>query len=577
MVINTIGVTTVEISDEIFAAVFDLPMEGLTDLSEVPKYLVFDARSLFSESKEQVSIPCHKREMKIEYRLLSDILAKTIYVKAGSFDAVTRERFLLMTAITFDVKVNWSRLLFDILTDMVTPGSRKAKGYAIQICVLLKNVPGLDLGDSKAFPSPRMLTEKTMHRYVVINEKVGAEEVTGEPQVKKAPKKKAASKKRPADVVATEPVIKKKRATKRKSVLSEDTLEIMSVAPEVVPLQTIEPTPVEENILEEQREATSAVPVDEETSVAEQPADEETVVANINEPTVVTTAEEIRTTSADDVDDIIQQVLVETAQLEVTETDDEGFLADTFTGTDVGVQTESCQYDSFVEEPLEGTEQADDTYEEMEAEAVKQSADEAMSLEDIFLSIPVECKILSAECQIPSAGVEITKITLGKSIEIPGVNEGGWYKAGLPKIPETDKGKAPLQERDPVKGNPVEEQILLTLADIECLVKLREQDVEATKEAISHQLLDFRAQAQDNHNILTVQLGQLVDYINRGGNDKKGEDSSRGPQPPPDDQDRPGGSSGNRGSGESRGSQRRGQSSGNRRGGDLVVSRLCVT
>ncbi|KZV37723.1 coatomer subunit alpha-3-like [Dorcoceras hygrometricum] len=188
-------------------------------------------------------------------------------------------------------------------------------------------------------------------------------------------------------------------------------------------------------------------------------------------------------------DDIIQQVLVDTAQLKVTETDDreqpygievedrvvgdqavekttevehwfdlpyevlvarhterivetasdtddEGLLGDTFTGTDVGVQTESCQYNFFVEEPLEGVEQVNEV--EM---GERTDADEAMSLEDFF--------------SVNSR-----------------VNEGGWYKADLPKIPENDKGKAPLQERDPVKGNPVEEQILLTLADIECLVKL---------------------------------------------------------------------------------------------------------
>ncbi|KZV47442.1 hypothetical protein F511_32310 [Dorcoceras hygrometricum] len=211
MVVSTIGGTTVEISEEIFAVAFVLPTEGLTDLSEVPKDLVFDARSLFSE--------------------------------------LTRERFLLMTAITFYVKVNWSWLLFDVLKDMVTPGSRQAKGYAIQICVLLKNVQGLELGEYKAFPTPRILNEKTVHRYVVINEKVGAEEVVDAPKVKKAPKAKAASKKRPADVVATEPVAKKKRATKKKS-----GLENVSVAQEAVPIQIIEPipaAPAEEPIVEE--------------------------------------------------------------------------------------------------------------------------------------------------------------------------------------------------------------------------------------------------------------------------------------------------------------------------------------
>ncbi|KZV29445.1 hypothetical protein F511_28401 [Dorcoceras hygrometricum] len=193
MIVSTIQGISVEISEEVFAAAFELPMEGLTDLSEVPKDLVFDAQSIFSESKKQ-----------------------TIYVKAGSFDAVTHERFLLMTAITYGVKINWSSLVFDILKDMVTPGSRQAKGYAIQICVLLKNVPGLELGESRSFPSSRILTEKTVHRYVVINENVGGEEVADAPRVKKTPVKKVASKKRPATDATAKPVVKNKRTTKSK-------------------------------------------------------------------------------------------------------------------------------------------------------------------------------------------------------------------------------------------------------------------------------------------------------------------------------------------------------------------------
>ncbi|KZV40736.1 delphilin-like [Dorcoceras hygrometricum] len=220
-----------------------LLMEGFTDLSEVLKDLVFDGQSIFSESKEHVSTSCKKMEMKIEFGLLGDILAKTIYAKAGYFDAVTHERFLLMTAITCGVKINWSSLVFDILKDMVTPGSRQAKGYAIQICVLLKNVPGLELGESRAFPLSKILTEKTVHRYVVINEKVGGEEVADAPRVKKTPMKKAASKKRPATDAAAELVVKKKRTTKSKSVSAKETLEILLVAQEAVSLQKIEQTP----------------------------------------------------------------------------------------------------------------------------------------------------------------------------------------------------------------------------------------------------------------------------------------------------------------------------------------------
>ncbi|KZV43322.1 hypothetical protein F511_29106 [Dorcoceras hygrometricum] len=59
------------------------------------------------------------------------------------------------------------------------------------------------------------------------------------------------------------------------------------------------------------------------------------------------------------------------------------------------------------------------------------------------------------------------------------------------------------------------------------------KNVEETKEALSHQLLEFQIQAQANQNILHAQLSELVNYINRGSADKKGESSNRGPQQPP--------------------------------------------
>ncbi|KZV06845.1 hypothetical protein F511_45675 [Dorcoceras hygrometricum] len=172
----------------------------------------------------------------MQYRLLSDILAKSLFVKAGSFDVVTRDRFLLMTAITFDVKVNWGNLLFGVLKEMVTPDSRQAKGYAIQICVLLKSIPGLELGESKAFPAPRILNEKTVHRIVSVNENVWVEEVGEAPREKKTPVKKTLSKKRQAAGEAeVAPVIKKKRSTKGKPVAArrislEKQVEISSIS-----------------------------------------------------------------------------------------------------------------------------------------------------------------------------------------------------------------------------------------------------------------------------------------------------------------------------------------------------------
>ncbi|KZV39570.1 hypothetical protein F511_10823 [Dorcoceras hygrometricum] len=56
---------------------------------------------------------------------------------------------------------------------------------------------------------------------------------------------------------------------------------------------------------------------------------------------------------------------------------------------------------------------------------------------------------------------------------------------------------------------------------------------EETKEAHSHQILEFHSQAQENHAVIHAQLSELVDYIHRGRADKKGEISgSRGPQQP---------------------------------------------
>ncbi|KZV40682.1 hypothetical protein F511_29445 [Dorcoceras hygrometricum] len=96
------------------------------------------------------------------------------------------------------------------------------------------------------------------------------------------------------------------------------------------------------------------------------------------------------------------------------------------------------------------------------------SADERMSLDDILLTIPVDIPL-------PSSSMEITKIMMGKSIKIPGVNKWTWFLKNLPRIPTGDKGKEVLVEKDPVKGNPAEEHYSLICADIELLVNLRAQ------------------------------------------------------------------------------------------------------
>ncbi|KZV29080.1 hypothetical protein F511_30075 [Dorcoceras hygrometricum] len=56
------------------------------------------------------------------------------------------------------------------------------------------------------------------------------------------------------------------------------------------------------------------------------------------------------------------------------------------------------------------------------------------------------------------------------------------------------------------------------------------KSIEDRQDALSHEIMEFRVQAQENYNHLMSQLSELVDYINRGRDDKKEESgSSRGP------------------------------------------------
>ncbi|KZV58595.1 hypothetical protein F511_44123 [Dorcoceras hygrometricum] len=214
-VVGTVQGKSVEFTEKVFAGTFELPTEGLTDMSDVPKDLVFDAQIAFSYD---------------------------VTVKAGSFDAVTHERFLMMSAIHGGVKVNWGRLLFNIFKDMVTPTTKQAKGYVVQICILLKGAPDLDLGESKDFPPLKILTAMTVGTYVAKNKDitVDVDEPAGdEPVVKK----KASSKRRPAPAVG-EPVSKKKRTTAGRAAPTEKGLAMVPMVQDVEPLSTIPvPTP----------------------------------------------------------------------------------------------------------------------------------------------------------------------------------------------------------------------------------------------------------------------------------------------------------------------------------------------
>ncbi|KZV42698.1 hypothetical protein F511_24830 [Dorcoceras hygrometricum] len=268
VVFSTVDGQIVQITEKLFAESFELPVEGLGDLSEMPKDAIFDARSIVSMSGEQINLSGRKNQMKMPYRLLCDIMAKAISVKAGSFNAITVEKFSLMTAVVCGVKMNWAQFLFGVLKKMVSVKTKQAKGFAIQISLLLATFPAVELGEASEFPASKILSKKTVLRFVSINDRDGAEEITG------AAKKKDVSKKRTAaDIEAAVP--KKKRTTKKKSISSISSLEMVAVAEEAVPIQQV----AEKLVVEEPR-CSSADAVDmiiqqvlEETRATDAPAD----------------------------------------------------------------------------------------------------------------------------------------------------------------------------------------------------------------------------------------------------------------------------------------------------------------
>ncbi|KZV46144.1 hypothetical protein F511_23581 [Dorcoceras hygrometricum] len=434
LVVSSVNGVIIEISEKLFAETFDLPVVGLANVSEMPKDKIFDARSIVSMTGEPVILSGSKSQMKMPFRLLCDILAKSISVKAGSFNALTVEKFSLLTAVVCDVKMNWGSVLFGILKKMVTPGSKQAKGFAIQLSLILESFHNLELGESSEFPSSKILTEKTTHRYIAIIDKSGAQEPADAPAVKKASKKKVSSKKRPADISFDVPVIKKKRTIKKKSVSSISTLDLVAV--EAVPIQQVaEPSAVEEIRYPSADDVDIIIQqVLDETRVVDAPADKAQPVAS-----------EEKLWFDLPYDDLVKQWEAERPVVTASDTDEEIATMDVA--------------------PADGDQQVQDSVAPISTDDML-SADERMSLDDILLMIPVDIPL-------PSSSMEITKITMGKSIRIPGVTQWTWFVKSLPRIPADDKGKEILVEKDPIRGNPAREHYFLICADIDLLVELR--------------------------------------------------------------------------------------------------------
>ncbi|KZV20434.1 dystroglycan-like [Dorcoceras hygrometricum] len=352
LVVSTVNGVPVEISEQLFAETFELPVDGLADLSDMPKDKIFDARSIVSLTGEPVSLSGRKGQMKIEYRLLCDIMAKAISVKAGSFNALTVEKFSLLTAVV--------AAEIDASADRDKPADTTEERQWFDL-------------------SHEELIAKWAAERLVTTPDDTDEEIEAERPVF-------------ASVEAVAPVVE----------------------------------------------------------VCEAAADKDFLLF-------------------DDPDTVINQVLHQLDSISADKDDKSSDRAETWFDRALD---EMLRNDEGAEAMDVGTTGGDQQVQFSEEEPVEKSvdefidADEARSLEDIISSIPVDVPL-------PSVGMEISKIVFGQTIYIPGVNEGDWYKAKLPKIHPEEKGKEPLQLKDPAKGRPHKEHYSLICANIDLFVDLR--------------------------------------------------------------------------------------------------------
>ncbi|KZV30854.1 structural maintenance of chromosomes protein 4 [Dorcoceras hygrometricum] len=577
---------------------------------------------------KQVSISCLKKEMKIQYHLLSDILAKTLYVKAGSFDAVTRDRFMLMTAITFNVKINWSSLLFGVLQNMVTPGSRQAKGFSIQICVLLKNVPGLVLGESRAFPTSRVLIEKTVHRPVGDGEEapiVKKKRTTkGKPVVIAQEAVALQSVRATTDASTEQPPVPKRKSQKRKRrLILEGDDEIVDSEPEQPAAEAA--TDIQEPLVENEQVVTTVDSVTVET-VVEKTCCSQLFEGRSRTPSDAPATSNFAVSRQRSYDDTLPPMsaffkLMKKRALSVVEpvgsfvlrhptvfalrlyqfctvffeyslfshfssediTSFVAFIASKRTNLrSVQITTPSAvspRVPILLDQRSSSTSSSDESMhfdDQDTATAFSLPAATLPSLPAVTTELSTsldDLRIFISECfdnqaeatrQIDDAQSDVLSRlhTIKRDILaalmqqeeafrnlINTARQDGRTLDDSQTLLLNEFRKVVLAQSVSATADMLEVRKEIKALDAKVdAVSTRlddvKKDVEATKEAISHQLLDFQAQAQANYNILTGQLSELVNYINRGGNDKKGEGSSRGPQPPPDDQNRDSGNAG---------------------------------
>ncbi|KZV23387.1 hypothetical protein F511_09132 [Dorcoceras hygrometricum] len=118
-IVSSVAKRKLVIMMDVFAEAFQLLTEGLVIFSDLPAKAVAEMKAFFSSTGVPFRPPNKQKDMKVEYWLLHDIVAKYLCTKAGLFDLVTSKKLEMMVAINAGLKVNWGHILFQTLVAMV--------------------------------------------------------------------------------------------------------------------------------------------------------------------------------------------------------------------------------------------------------------------------------------------------------------------------------------------------------------------------------------------------------------------------------------------------------------------------
>lgn len=140
---------------------FGLPTKGITEFNRLPSATVDEMKIKFSFSGLPQKSYGKKKEMKIEYRLLNEIVAKSLTTKARSFDSFIVERLEIVITVSARINVNFSGILFNVLVAMVSCPEKQHQGYAIMMCHLLLQLRA-EMGSSTVLHALKVLDNNSI-------------------------------------------------------------------------------------------------------------------------------------------------------------------------------------------------------------------------------------------------------------------------------------------------------------------------------------------------------------------------------------------------------------------------------